>query len=101
MDETPLNKVLEYGRIIYETGRYEEAKLALEEFYKISHKRNISKAIMALWVLFSINVLTENWSDLTTTFNQLREAINALKTSLEDEFRKTSFESVSTGYSYI
>jgi hypothetical protein len=31
MDETPLNKVLEYGRIVYEAGRYEEAKLALEE----------------------------------------------------------------------
>jgi hypothetical protein len=100
MDETPINKVLEYGRIIYESGRYEEAKLILNEFYKICHRRNVSKAIMALWILFSINVLTENWRDLTTTFNQLREAIEFLKSSLEDEFKKTNFDAVRGLYKY-
>jgi hypothetical protein len=89
-----LNKVLEYGKIIYELGRYEEAKQILNEFYKITSKRNISKAIMALWIIFSINVLTENWTDLTNTFNELRSAIEALKDTLEEEFKKINLESV-------
>jgi hypothetical protein len=94
MDETPLNKVLEYGRLIYETGRYEEAKQVLKEFYNISHKRNMSKAIMALWLLFSINMLTENWNEAISTFLQIREAIETIREGLEEEFRKTNFEAV-------
>ena len=35
MNETPVNKVLEYGKILYETGRYNESREILSDFIKI------------------------------------------------------------------
>ena len=45
MDETPANKVLEYSKILYESGNYEEARDILIGFTKLSgdNKKNLSK----------------------------------------------------------
>jgi hypothetical protein len=54
----------------------------------------MSKAIMALWKLFSMDVLVGNWNESITNFNEIQSAIEALKINLEEEFKKTSADSV-------
>lgn len=96
MDETSINKVLEYGKLAYDNGRYEEAKLILRDFYRMSiqNKKNAAKVILALWLIYSINFITGNWNDLFTTFVELKSCIDLLKDNLEEEFKKINVESV-------
>lgn len=49
---------------------------------------------MALWKLFSMDVLVGNWNESITNFNEIQSAIEALKINLEEEFKKTSSDSV-------
>ena len=49
---------------------------------------------MALWKLFSMDVLVGNWNESITNFNEIQSAIEALKINLEEEFKKTSADSV-------
>ncbi len=49
---------------------------------------------MALWKLFSMDVLVGNCNESITNFNEIQSAIEALKINLEEEFKKTSADSV-------
>jgi hypothetical protein len=96
MDETSINKILEYGRLIYETGRYEEARIILLEFFKISfhNKKNLSKALLGLWLVLAIDFIGNNWDRTIATFNLIKDSIEDFKNILEDDFKKINFESV-------
>ena len=96
MDETSTNKVLEYGRLIYESGRYEEARVILFEFFKISfqNKKNLSKAILGLWLVLAIDFIKNDWEKIISTFNLIRDSIEEFKNTLDEEFKKINFESV-------
>ncbi len=96
MDETSINKILEYGRLIYEAGRYEEARIILIEFYKISfhNKKNLNKAILGLWLVLAIDFIENNWERTIYTFNLIKDSIEQFKSILEEDFKKINFESV-------
>ena len=81
---------------MYDSGRYEEARVLLTEFYKISfqNKKNLSKALLGLWNVFSIDIMSSDWEIIIGTFNQIKQSIELLKDILEEEFRKINFESV-------
>jgi hypothetical protein len=68
----------------------------LSELIKISqdNKKNLSKAIMALWKLFSMDVLVGDWKETFGTFNEIQNTIEALKNNLEEEYKKTNADSV-------
>jgi hypothetical protein len=68
----------------------------LSELIKISqdNKKNLSKAIMALWKLFSMDVLVGDWKETFGTFNDIQNTIEALKNNLEEEYKKTNADSV-------
>jgi hypothetical protein len=95
MDETPPNKVLEYAKILYDTGRYEDSKQILSGFIKLSgeNKKNLSKIILALCMAFNCNVMLANKQEVYPTFSQTRRAVDHLKENLDEEFKKLNFES--------
>merc|ERR1711976_23378 len=94
IDEASLNKVLEYANILYETGRYAESKIILADFCKIvgSNKKNSIKAILALWKILSINILTDNPEGITPTFREILKSVNMLNMDLTEEFKKINME---------
>ena len=96
MDETSVNKVLEYGRLVYETGRYEEARVILMEFYKISfqNRKNLSKALLGLWLVLAIDIVINDWEKIIATFKTIEQSIELFKKNLDEDFRKINFESV-------
>jgi hypothetical protein len=96
MDETSINKILEYGRLIYESGRYEEARIVLFEFFKISHqnKKNLSKALLGLWLVLAIDFINNDWGKIISTFNLIKDSIEEFKNTLDEDFKKINFESV-------
>ena len=91
-----MNKLLEYSNVLYETGRYAESKEILSEVFKIYHdnKKAQSKVILALWKLFSINILLNDTQGFLATFSQIQAHIEILKTSMEEELKKVNVEYV-------
>jgi hypothetical protein len=96
VDETSVNKVLEYSKILYEKGNYSEAKTILSDFFRFSfdNKKNLSKIILALWTILSINIQEESWPEIFSTFNHMKLSIELLKNNLEEEFKKVNSETV-------
>jgi hypothetical protein len=96
VDETSVNKVLEYSKILYEKGNYSESKTILSDFFRFSfeNKKNLSRTILALWTILSINILDNNWTEIFSTFNHIKILIELLKNNLEEEFKKIHAESV-------
>lgn len=96
MDESSIVKVLEYGKSLYETGRYDEAKQILNglSVMCLKNKKVISAAILALWIVFSVNILTNSNAESLTTFGELSYSIQLLKESLDEDVRKINFDSV-------
>jgi hypothetical protein len=96
VDETSVNKVLEYSKILYDSGRYSEAKTILSDFCKVSvgNRKNLSRAILAFWTILSINIIEENWEEILTTFSSIKTAIEYLRVSLEEDMKKLNAETV-------
>ena len=96
VDETSVNKVLEYSKILYEKGNYSESKTLLSDFFRFSfeNKKNLSRTILALWTILSINILDNNWTEIFSNFNHIKVLIELLKNNLEEEFKKINTESV-------
>ena len=91
-----MNKVLEYSNILYETGRYAESKMILSDLFRINkdNKKNLPKTILALWKIFSINILTDNWIEILSNFENIQKTISNLKINLEEEFKKVNIDAV-------
>jgi len=87
---------LEYSKILYEKGNYTESKTILSDFFRFSfeNKKNLSKTILALWTILSINILDNNWNEIFSTFDHIKTSVDLLKNNLEEEFRKINTESV-------
>ena len=86
---------MEYSKILYEKGNYSESKTILTDFFRFSfeNKKNLSKLILALSTILSINILENNWSEIFSTFNHIKNSIDLLKNNIE-EFKKIHAESV-------
>jgi len=100
VDETSVNKVLEYSKILYEKGNYSESKTLLSDFFRFSfeNKKNLSRTILALWTILSINILDNNWTEIFSNFSHIKVLIELLKNNLEEEFKKTNTESVKLNF---
>ena len=58
-----------------------------------SNKKNLSKIIFAFYLIFSVNILLKNpIKKVEASFAQIVSSIERLKTSLDDDFKKTNFE---------
>jgi translation initiation factor 3 subunit E len=86
---------LKYGKLLYELGKYSDAKLILSDYYKIGldSKKNLSKVILAIWIVLAINILTNNWNEVLENIEQLKLTIEHLKESLEEDFKKANLDS--------
>lgn len=85
-----------YCKIIYETGRLEEAKTMLSDVFRIcSENRSIlSKSILALWLIYCIEVVSGDKAGIVKTFESLNSFIDKLKEKMEEDLKKFNFESV-------
>lgn len=95
MDETSVNKILEFTRLLYEQGKYDDAKRILTDYYKITkeNKKNTDKLILALWILFSIEIILGKIEDIIYTFDIIKNSIEEVKENLEEQFKKINIES--------
>jgi hypothetical protein len=82
--------------LLFETGKYQEAKKILLAFNNITsnNKRTINFRILSLFTIFTINILTFESDEIFATLKNLQNAIEDLKIFLEEEFKKVNFESV-------
>ena len=58
------------------------------------NKSILSKSVLALWLIFCINVVLEDKKELVKTFDSLNNFVDRLKEKMEDDLRKFNFESV-------
>lgn len=96
MDGTSLTKILEYSKILYETGRYSEAKFILQNFVKVigDNKKYLSLLILSKWSVLCVDFLEGNFSDAKKDFEKVNNLIDDLKSSYDEEFKKMNTDSV-------
>jgi hypothetical protein len=71
--------------------------MANDVFKICSENRSIlSKSILALWLIYNINVVSEDKKEIVKTFDLLSVFVDRLKEKMEDDLRKFNFESVFT-----
>lgn len=96
MDGTSLAKILEYAKILYETGRYTEAKFILLNFLNVigDNKKHLSKLIMSQWTVLCVDFLKGDFSEAKKNFEKVNALVDELKASYDEELKKTSNDSV-------
>jgi len=96
MDGTSLPKILEYSKILYETGRYSEAKFILQNFVKVigDNKKHLSLLILSKWTVLCVDFLEGNFSDAKKEFEKVNNLVDDLKSSYDEEFKKMNTDSV-------
>lgn len=87
---------MEYGKLLYNTGKYDESLCVLSDFVRLcsDNRKNLSKVILALWNIFSINIIQNKWSEAFNTVEQLKNTIEILREYYEEDFKKINIESV-------
>jgi hypothetical protein len=96
MDGISFNKILDYGKILYETGRYLEAKKIFKNFIKITSegKKHISKLILCLWKIICVDFIVNDFSETKINFELFIKLVDELKTQNEDELKKNYIDPV-------
>ena len=96
MDGISFSKILEYGKILYDTGRYLEAKNVFQNFIKITgdSKKYISKLILSLWKVICVDFIVEDLTHTKVNFELFIKLVDELKTQNEDELKKTNIDPV-------
>lgn len=96
MDGTSLAKILEYAKILYETGRYSEAKFILVNFLNVigDNKKHLSKLIMSAWTVLCVDFLNGDFSEAKKNFDKVNVLVDELKASFDEELKKINNDSV-------
>ena len=96
MDGTSVSQILEYGKILYETGRYTEAKFILVNFLNVigDNKKHLSKLIMSQWTVLCVDFLNGEFSEAKKNFEKVNVLVDELKASYDEELKKTNSDSV-------
>jgi hypothetical protein len=96
MDGTSLANILEYAKILYETGRYSEAKFILVNFLNVigDNKKHLSKLIMSAWTILCVDFLNGDFSEAKKNFDKINVLVDELKASYDEELKKTNNDSV-------
>ena len=96
MEGTSSNKILEYAKVLYETGKYRESKDIFVHFIKIAgdNKKNLSKLILCQWNILCVDFLNYDFSEAKKNFIKINCMVEELKSIHEEELKKLSFDSV-------
>lgn len=96
MDGISFTKILEYGKMLYDTGRYLEAKEIFENFIKITgdSKKFNGKLILSLWKVICVNFMVNDFSNMKANFELYVKLIDELKMQNEEELKKTYIDPV-------
>jgi len=103
MDGISFTKILEYGKILYDTGRYLEAKNIFKNFIKITgdSKKYISKLILSLWKIICVDFIVNDFSQMKNNFELFIKLVDELKNQNEDELKKVYIDPVRKKYKFI
>ena len=97
IDETSPNLIILYAKKLYDSLEFDKARNLLSSFIKLNKivNKNLSKVIYALYLLYSINVLTkQDGKIIEKNFIDILNSLDHLKDHLDTEFKKTNFDSV-------
>jgi hypothetical protein len=97
IDETSPNLIIAYVKKLFDNLELNKAKDILTSFIKLNkiENKNLSKIIYALYLLYSINILSNQDSKIIEkNFIGILKSLEHLKEHLDSEFRKTNFDSV-------
>jgi len=97
IDETSPNLIILYAKKLYNSLEFDKARNLLTSFIKLNKivNKNLSKIIYALYLLYSINVLTKQEGKIIEkNFIEILNSLDHLKDYLDSEFKKTNFDSV-------
>ena len=97
IDETSPNLIIAYVKKLFDNLELNKAKDILTSFIKLNKivNKNLSKIIYALYLLYSINILSNQDSKIIEkNFIGILKSLEHLKEHLDSEFRKTNFDSV-------
>ena len=97
IDETSPNLIILYAKKLYNSLEFDKARNLLTSFIKLNKfvNKNLSKIIYALYLLYSINVLTKQEGKIIEkNFIEILNSLEHLKDYLDTEFKKTNFDSV-------
>lgn len=96
MDGTSLSKILEYAKILYETGRYSESKYIFQNFLNIiaDNKKHLSKLILSQWIVLCVDFINGDFVEAKKNFDKVNHLVDELKASYEEELKKMNFDSV-------
>ncbi len=96
MDGTSLFSILEYAKILYETGRYIETKFILKNFLNIigDNKKHLAKLILSQWSILCVDFLNGDFSEAKKNFEKINLLVDELKSNYDEELKKINSESV-------
>ena len=97
IDETSPNLIIAYVKKLFDNLELNKAKDILTSFIKLNKivNKNLSKIIYALYLLYSINILSnQDPKIIKKNFIGILKSLEHLKEHLDSEFRKTNFDSV-------
>ena len=97
IDETSPNLIIAYVKKLFDNLELNKAKDILTSFIKLNKivNKNLSKIIYALYLLYSINILSnQDPKIIEKNFIGILKSLEHLKDHLDSEFRKTNFDSV-------
>ena len=97
IEETSTTEVLQYATKLFDLQKYDKAASLLNSFaiFHENSRKNKSKAIYALYLLFSIKVLIKAPAEkIEEDFLKIKTSIEKLKEILDETFTKTDFDSV-------
>lgn len=103
MDGISFSRILEYGKLLYDTGRYSEAREIFENFIKIvgDNKKYTSKLILSLWKIICVDFIQEDYSKIKDNFELYIKLVNELKSQNEEELKKTYIDPVRIFLNFI
>ena len=64
------------------------------------NKSILSKSILALWLIYCINIVSNDKNETVKTFDMLNNFIDRLKEKMEEDLKKFNFESVKLYINY-
>ena len=97
IEQTSPLDVLQYSIRLFDIKNYEKARIILNSFSKFHENspKTKSKAIYALYLLFSIKVfIGENFEEIEENFIKITKSIDELKNIFDSLFKKAEFDSV-------
>ena len=96
MEGISFTKILEYGKVLYDTGRYTEAKDIFQNFMKIvgDNKKYTSKLILSLWKIICVDFINEDLSQIKNNFELFVKLVDELNSQNEEENKKTYIDQV-------